>query len=151
MELIDNLKIAMLTNRSYSSFNGLSAGDPRYDEAVSIASMAIEHWLQIELSKISAPEGELSEDDQDWNARLLRMQRSIFAMDEARVAIFAGYDGYFTNTQSGARNKNYKNEDWYKIKDKNMNTSQIMWLNRTALAVLARTMTQPESVRFSRM
>jgi len=151
MELIDNLKIAMLTNSSYSSFNGLSAGDPRYDEAMSIASTAIEHWLQLELSKISVPEGELSEDDQDWNARILRMQQSIFNMDEAQVAIYAGYDGYFTQLPSWARGKGYKNEDWYKNTDKNMNSTQIMWLNRTALAVLGRTMTHADASRFSRM
>ena len=150
MELIDNLKIAMITNSSYSSFSGLTTGDPRYDEAMSIASMAIEHWLQIELSKISVPEGGLSEDDEEWNARLLRMQQNIFNMDEAQVAIYAGYDGYFTNRPPWARSKDYKNEDWYKNTDKNMNSQQIMWLNRTALAVLHRTMTHADAARFSR-
>jgi hypothetical protein len=149
MQLIDDLKTAMLTNRSYSSFSGLSAGDPRYDEAVSIASMAIEHWLQLELSKISGSEDELSVEDNDWNERLLRMQQSIFNMDEAQVAVYAGYDGYFTRRPQFMRGKDYNNADWSKNTDKNMNSEQIIWLNRTALAVLDRTMSHSDAARFS--
>jgi hypothetical protein len=149
MQLVDNLKTAMMTNRSYSSLNGLSAGDPRYDEAVSIASMAIEHWLQLELSKISGAEDELNPEDKDWNERLLRMQQSIFNMDEAQVAVYAGYDGYFTNRQPFMRDRNYSNADWSKNTDKNMNNQQVIWLNRTALAVLGRSMTHSDASRYS--
>lgn len=143
MDLVDSLK-QTLSFPSMGGYGGqrLQPGDPQWDEAVAISSTLMEHWLQLELAKRRGDD--LTDEDVEWNSRLLRMQQSIYHMDEAQIAVFAGYDGYFSQAPSYAQQSSYSNDDWSLHADRDFNDAQVMWLNRTALAVLERALTHAE-------
>lgn len=132
-QLIDSLK-ANLAKELSSSFND---GEPRKDEARILAAAVLEHWLQLELSKIKGDN--LTPEQIQFNERIGRMQTSIYMMDEAQLAILGGYDGYFSNTLMGHRSAGYSSDNWADHYGNNFDGqgTQVMWLNRTGLVVLS--------------
>ena len=125
--------------------NPLDAGSPLANEATAIVFTLVEHWLQLEMAKIDNPS---TEADKAWNTRLINMQTGIFNMDEAQIAIFAGYDGYFSDTPDWLTGS-AEHSDWPKHTSANFDGQHIMWLNRTALAVLDHTADFDEVQRLS--
>jgi hypothetical protein len=116
------------------------------NEATAVISTLVEHWLQLELAKIASPS---DEEEREWNERLLRMQQGIFGMDDSRLAIFMGYDGYFSNEQPWFNNRvdigSVEHSDWSARTEKDFSSTQIIWLNRTALTVLDRTASRDDA------
>jgi hypothetical protein len=126
--------------------NTLSTGSPLANEATAIVFTLVEHWLQLEMAKIDNPS---TEADAAWNNRLINMQTGIFNMDEAQIAIFAGYDGYFSDTPTWLAGSTVEHDDWPENTGANFDGQHMMWLNRTALAVLDHSSDFNEASRLS--
>ena len=147
MALTDTLKSAIDFSNTGRYSTSYTAGSPLANEARALVFTLAEHWLQLEMAKIDNP---TSEADIAWNKRLVNMQTGIYKMDEAQIALFAGYDGYFSQTPSWLTGS-AEQSDWPQHTPKDFGGNQIMWLNRTALAVLDNTATYDEASRLSRL
>ena len=146
MSFVDTLKGSIPFDK-WSNLPNIKPGSPLANEAKAVISTLAEHWVQLELAKMPNP---TSEQEIEWNERLLRMQQGIFGMDDSRLAIFMGYDGYFTNPQDKWLSRSVdisatEHSDWSDKTKQNFNGDQIIWLNRTALAVLDRTGTHADA------
>jgi hypothetical protein len=137
MDLADTLK----TSININSWWGARPGTPVAQEGQAIVSTLVEHWVQLELSKHVNPD---TEAEIDWNNRLTSMQKGMTTMDGAQIALFAGYDGYFSNHPSWMRDTS-EHSDWSNNEDVNLSRQQVIWLNRTGLVVVNRPMTNQES------
>ena len=76
------------------------------------------------------------------------MQKGITTMDGAQIALFAGYDGYFSNKPRWM-NDTSEHSDWSANEDGNLSRQQTIWLNRTGLVVVNKPMTNQESKNLS--
>jgi hypothetical protein len=127
MGFVDTLK----TNIDFGS-SKFPTGSPISNETRAIVTTLMEHWLQLEISKI---ESATNPDDIEWNNRLTRMQTGMYNMDEAQIALFAGYAGYFSETPTWLTGT-AEHSTWAENTGRDFNGAQVIWLNRTALTVL---------------
>jgi hypothetical protein len=145
MSFADTLKGSIPFDK-WRNLPNIKAGSPLANEATAVISTLVEHWLQLELAKMASPS---DEEEREWNERLLRMQQGIFGMDDSRLAIFMGYDGYFSNEQPWFNNRvdigSVEHSDWSARTEKDFSSTQIIWLNRTALTVLDRTASRDDA------
>jgi hypothetical protein len=122
----------------------LSTGTPLTEEVMATSNALFELWTQLELIKLP----QTDDDSKEWNERILALQKTIFDMDEAEIAIFAGYDGY-TSQELDFVSLKEDNATWREILSQTFdppggnrtsfrglsNPQQIMWLNRTGLVI----------------
>ena len=141
MDLADTLK----TSININSWWDTKPGTPVAQEGQAIVSTLVEHWVQLELAKHKNPD---TEAELDWNSRLTSMQKGITTMDGAQIALFAGYDGYFSNKPRWM-NDTSEHSDWSANEDGNLSRQQTIWLNRTGLVVVNKPMTNQESKNLS--
>jgi hypothetical protein len=106
----------------------------------------VEYWLQLELLKIPYSPS-LGSDQKKYNSQLEDMQTMIFHFDEALLATFMGLDGYFSGYEGGDGFDTWADSFKDEIR---MNGNQIMWLNRTALAVAEKAKSMADIMSFVR-
>jgi hypothetical protein len=140
MGFVDTLK----TNIDFSS-SRFPTGSPISNETRAIVTTLMEHWLQLEISKI---ESATNPDDIEWNNRLTRMQTGMYNMDEAQIALFAGYAGYFSETPTWLTGT-AEHSTWAENTGRDFGQAQVIWLNRTALTVLDRMADHTEATRLN--